>query len=127
MIALGIVFRKFDKDLFAFTSLALIFGGMTLFFLRDQTQWLSRLTQWHGFHLISRLSYGIYLNHFEILTPSMAPLSHWLGGYLGTGILLCSVIYAITLLLSIGVAWLTYALIEYPFLRLRDRLLSSSH
>jgi peptidoglycan/LPS O-acetylase OafA/YrhL len=32
-----------------------------------------QLTAWRGFHVLSRLSYGMYLNHFEVLPRLVAP------------------------------------------------------
>lgn len=116
---LGGGLRAFQKTLFAFSALALVFGGMTLWVIRDQSP-LRRILSWHGFYVISRLSYGMYLNHFELL-PRLVPLiaRHGApGGALGLAIT-----YAANVLVSMAIAAVTFILIENPFLALREKWL----
>ncbi|MBI3554973.1 MAG: acyltransferase [Deltaproteobacteria bacterium] len=113
------VFSPFHKDVFAFSSLAFIFGAMVLFTLRDGGLY-QKLASWHGFYLISRLSYGMYLNHFEVLPRLVPALSHCLGSALGAGLALAVASYGLSILVSLGIAMLTFTLIEHPFLHFRD-------
>jgi peptidoglycan/LPS O-acetylase OafA/YrhL len=53
--------------LFGLSVLALIFGGMTLFVLRDHSR-LRKPYDKHVFYLTSRLSHGMYLNHFPVFS-----------------------------------------------------------
>ena len=123
LLAAGVLLRRFDKSLFAFSALGLIYGGLVLFVLRDGSGF-SRLTRWRGFHLVSRLSYGMYLNHLEIFPHGVIWLGTWLRPRLGEGTLLFTAIYLACFLASLLIAAITFSLIEYPFLELRDRWLS---
>ena len=66
-----------------------------------------------GVRLTSRLSYSIYLIHLLILAFMLHPLFERAGAFLGT---LCLVT------IIIGLAGLTWALVEQPFLLLRRHL-----
>ena len=124
MLLAGSLLYFANKTLFAFSALALFYGAALLYMLRDRSV-LQRFCRLRLFHLLSRLSYGMYLNHFPILLfgmpvvmPFVAKLGlgtngFWLGGL---------VIVALSLLVSLT----TFAFIESPFLRLRDRWLGQS-
>lgn len=121
--ALGIALRKASADLFAFTSLACLYGAMALYLLRDRS-WVSRACSFWPFYLVSRLSYGMYLNHFEIL-PRLVPwLNRATEGLVGDPSARFALALAISTSASVLVALATFALIEYPFLRARERILS---
>jgi peptidoglycan/LPS O-acetylase OafA/YrhL len=112
-VALGCVLRMVNPDYFAFTGLALIFGATTLFILRDQSI-LRWITGARVFHTLSRLSFGMYLNHIFVLgylTPVLCKFG-FAADYLGN------------LAVSIAIAALTFVLVEAPFLELRDSLLA---
>jgi peptidoglycan/LPS O-acetylase OafA/YrhL len=121
LVTTGLILRAANRDLFAFSGLAAVYGGATLFFLRDRS-WFTRITGARVFHLGSRLSYSMYLNHFLVLSY-LAPLlwhrnSGWsltVWGFLGG--------YAVALTLSVAAAAITFTAIEWPFLQLRDRWL----
>jgi peptidoglycan/LPS O-acetylase OafA/YrhL len=119
--SVGVVLDWWDKDLYAFLALGLIFGAAVYFTMVDRSV-LSRPLQWRGFYPISRLSYGMYLNHFVVLPRSTAwivrhaedapvPLVFLTGLAVGTAISICT-------------ATATFLLIEHPFLQLRERLLA---
>jgi peptidoglycan/LPS O-acetylase OafA/YrhL len=121
LAAAGLILRAINPDLFAFSGLAAVFAGATLFVLRDRS-WLTHVTGLRVFHVLSRLSYSMYLNHFQII----ALLAPWLWGaargrpptvwvFLGG--------YFLTLVLSLAIASITFVTIEWPFIRLRDRWL----
>ena len=118
LAAAGLALLAVDADLFAFTGLALVYGGFVLFFLRDRSV-LSRFTGLRIFHVLSRLSYAMYLNHFVVMhwIPSI-----WLDAskYLSTTPAFLFG-YAVALAISVAIASLTFIAIESPFLQFRDR------
>jgi peptidoglycan/LPS O-acetylase OafA/YrhL len=120
MVVAAIGLHFLDHEVFAFTALALIFGAATLWGVGLERT--PKLLNWHGFYIVSRLSYGMYLNHFGLLERSSALLSGWrvTGGEAGFWIL-----YLINLLASIAIAFVTFQLIEWPFLQIRARWLAS--
>ena len=115
----GVCLRLINPRLFSFSSLALIFGGMTLFVLRDRSLF-SRLASSRGFYVTSRLSYGMYLNHFRVLWLCMPFL---VGSGTGNPYLRFFLGYPFVILASMVVAAITFLTIESPFLQLRDRWL----
>lgn len=121
MLGLAAMLRRTDDVVFPFLSLALIYGAVTVALLALGPGRLALLGAW-PFYAISRLSYGMYLNHFAVLrwiTPSLARLARHAGGE-----------NVVTILLSLGatvacsalIACVTFVFIERPFLLLRERL-----
>jgi peptidoglycan/LPS O-acetylase OafA/YrhL len=114
----GLVLRGIYPRIFSFSGLALIFAGLALFVLRDRSVF-TRFASRRAFYVTSRLSYGMYLNHFQVL-PLCVPLfaktslNAYLGFFVG---------FPIALLSSMTVAAITFLAIESPFLQLRDRWL----
>jgi peptidoglycan/LPS O-acetylase OafA/YrhL len=120
----GIALRNANKFVFAFLALALIFSSLTLWLLWDRSI-VTRPASWRILYPISRLSYGMYLNHFFVLPGATAwgivalrdaglpTLAVFFGGLVwGT-------------LVSAAVAFVTFVLVEHPFLALREVLLGS--
>lgn len=121
MVLVGVGLYYINRPLFSFTSLALIFGAATLFGLGLERT--PKLLGWFGFYLISRLSYGMYLNQLGLLE------------HLGKLLLVSRVeggepafwaFYPLCVLASMAVAFLTFQLIEWPFLQIRARWLGST-
>ena len=118
---IGVTLRWFNQDLFAFSGLALFYLGATIFSLRDRA-WLREFASARTFHVLSRLSYAIYLNHFVVLRSVMpdiwprllANLPHDLAFLFG---------YGTAFALSTILALFTFTIVELPFLRFRDRWL----
>jgi peptidoglycan/LPS O-acetylase OafA/YrhL len=108
-----------QKEIFDFTALALFFGSFVwLGVQRKVTLFDSRLFYW-----ISRLSFGMYLNH-EYMAPWVVEriLPH-LG--LSRSHLLANVIGVFVLVvISAAVALVTFCLVEHPFLQLRKIVLA---
>ena len=119
-IAAGFVLRGIDQTLFSFSGLALIYGGMAALGLRAGPR-VRQLTAWRGFHILSRLSYGMYLNHFEVLPRLLPRLTRALVPIVGSGWMLAAVAYLIAILASALVAAVTFVVIEEPFLALREK------
>jgi peptidoglycan/LPS O-acetylase OafA/YrhL len=115
-LAVGsVVLRQWNQHIWAYNALGFVYGALALLLLR--APWLPRLVQWHGFYVIARLSFGIYLNHVLILFPLMGVLRP----FLERNALGWAALWAAALLLSTASAFVTFALVELPFLRMRDR------
>ena len=97
-----------------------MFGAATLLGLGLKRT--PKLLDWHGFYIVSRLSYGMYLNHFGLLERASALLLGWRvkGGEPAFWIL-----YLVNLMASMAIAFVTFQLIEWPFLQIRARWLAS--
>lgn len=120
MIVLGIVLYAINQVLFNYTSLGLIFGAMALWGIGLENT--PKILDWHGFYIISRLSYGMYLNHFGLLArlgALLLPLRHR-GGEAAFWAL-----YVVSILASVAIAFVTFQLIEWPFLQIRARWLET--
>ncbi len=120
MVVLGIILYAINQVQFNYTSLGLIFGAMALWGVGLEKT--PKLLCWQGFYVISRLSYGMYLNHFGLLGRLhnlLLPLRHR-GGEPAFWIL-----YIVSILASLAIAFVTFQLIEWPFLQIRARWLAS--
>jgi peptidoglycan/LPS O-acetylase OafA/YrhL len=115
MFGAGVLVYRIMPVVTNFTAIGLIYGSFTLIGMAATR--LPAALKWHGFYVISRLSFSMYLNHFGLLDH----LSAYMGGWRKSGgepaFWACG---AISLLLSISLAGLTFLLIEWPFLRLRS-------
>ncbi len=120
MVVVGIGLYAANRLLFSFTTLALVFGAAALWGIGLKKT--PKLLDWHGFYLCSRLSYGMYLNHFGLL-----PRLYSVFGGLRTkgGEVAFWLLYVVCVLISMGVAFVTFQLIEWPFLQIRARWLES--
>lgn len=106
------------RELLIFSGLALAFGSMvavcvargnaTGFFLNSRT-----------FHVCSRLSYGMYLNHAYLLGWLFPSIRHSLGAG-GSAVALQIESFVIVTGASAACAMVTFCLIEHPFLDLRE-------
>lgn len=114
------VLYSINRMIFTFTAMALIYGSVTLWLLWDRSLF-SRPAAWRIWYPISRLSYGMYLNHFFLLSGATAWVvtrvvdvtgSTTLGSYAGivAGIVV-SMLFAVV----------TFVCVERPFLLLRAR------
>ncbi len=117
MLAAAVALYVADHVVFKFLSLAFIFGSTMLLTYGDSVQ---RFFKWHGFYVISRLSYGIYLNHFVFLPVAWPWLGEARRTYGEPGFWFC---YTLCFVASLGISFVTFQLIEWPFLALRARLL----
>lgn len=119
LAALG---RKVSQPIFDFLGSALIFGSLTWLFL-SLPQSSPRALGSRVCFVISRLSFGMYLEH-QLIMEWMSPalVSH----ISSTGMppAAADASYAVILgLAAAAAATMTYCLIERPFLRLRDHLM----
>lgn len=118
MAALAVACYCVTPFVFSFTTLSLIFGAATLYGIGSLPR--PRLLNWHGFYILSRLSYGMYLNHFGVLRVMRALFGKQCLGHGTPGFL---AYYAICLITSITLATVTFTCIEWPFLQLRAKYL----
>ncbi len=120
--AVGVALRMANKTVFAFTALGMLYGGLTLWLLWDRSM-LSSPARWRIWYPISRLSYGMYLNNYVIL-PGITYWAFMTARHAsGSMIVGCLVGLVAATLVSMGVATVTFILVERPFLILRDRVL----
>ena len=114
-----VALHVFQKEIFDFTALALFFGSFVwLGVQRNVAVFNSRLFYW-----ISRLSFGMYLNHEYMAPWVVARILPHLG--LSRSHLLANLIGVFVLaVLSAAVALVTFCLVEHPFLQLRKIVLS---
>lgn len=106
-------------DIFPFTSLALFFSAIVWWGVQTKT----RLFGQHIFYLLSRLSFGMYLNHeymehwvIQRVLPAVGGLRLPPGGASFFAGLILTVF-------SILLSTATFCLVEHPFLMLRTALL----
>jgi peptidoglycan/LPS O-acetylase OafA/YrhL len=124
--AVGVALRTLSDRVFPFTALALIYGSLAVWLMLDRS-WVQQVASWRVFYPISRLSYGMYLNHFYVLPMvtvwtvtalrvrgASEPVWFFGGLLAGTAT-------------SMLVAAMTFLLVEHPFLELRDRRLRTRH
>ena len=120
----GLLLWKLDRHVFSFTALALIFGSITAWVLTDRS-WLTRPLHARIFYPISRLSYGMYLNHLMVLPWVLAGLLGFLQRTFHQPVITFVVGLVASVAMSIAVAVVFFVAIEYPGLRLRDQYLSA--
>jgi peptidoglycan/LPS O-acetylase OafA/YrhL len=108
-----------QKEIFDFSALALFFGSFVwLGVQRHVGVFDSRLFYW-----ISRLSFGMYLNHEYIATWVVERVLPHLG--LSRSHLLANLFGVVVLAtISAAVALVTFCLVEHPFLQLRKIVLA---
>lgn len=75
----------------------------------------SRLFRWLG-----NISYGIYMYHMMVIAAVLGTL-RWLNFPVGNSALSQLIVYPASILLSIGLAWLSYRYFENGFLRIKSR------
>ncbi len=113
----GIGLRLISKNTLSYTSLALIFAGLVLLGLRSSAA--NKLASWRGFFVIARLSFGAYLNHLALIELAPDVFSRCLRAFSSNPAVFAMVFLAVSGA-SLTLAFLTFALIERPFLLLRD-------
>jgi peptidoglycan/LPS O-acetylase OafA/YrhL len=109
-----------QREVFSFTEAALLFGACTCFAISPLAKSLP-LVDARAFHVISRLSFGMYLNHryFESTVLDFfvrhVPLAN-------PGLRLVAIYVALAAVSAFAAA-VTFCLVEHPFLALRGALL----
>jgi len=112
-----------QREAFDFLGVALIFGAMIQCCLSTKSRWLAMFNV-PVFYVISRLSYGMYLNHEYFQDRIALATCAWLP-FLNQRPATQEICGASFLVLSASaLSLLTYCLIEHPFLQLRDVVLA---
>jgi peptidoglycan/LPS O-acetylase OafA/YrhL len=119
--ALGMAEHELHTVTLSFTALGLLYGGFVIVGLRSSVP--NRLTNWRIFHVLSRLSYGSYLNNL-ILLQLIDPYTHRYVSAHGASVVFFGLWFIGFVLLSNAVAFVTYAFIEVPFLERREAWLA---
>jgi peptidoglycan/LPS O-acetylase OafA/YrhL len=120
MFAAGAGLYTANRLIFNFTALGLLYGAATLWAMQKSAQ---PVLNWRVFYLISRLSYGVYLNHLIVMVVlRSSELGAWRDRAGAIGFWAC---YVISFVVCVAVAAVTFLLIESPFLQLRSRWLKS--
>jgi peptidoglycan/LPS O-acetylase OafA/YrhL len=120
--SVGLGLRSMDRNVFAMFALALMFGGFTLWALLDRSP-ASRPLASPVFYPVSRLSYGMYLNHLFFMPALSVTLTPFLVQRLGGGTPAFLAGLVLSILIAMAIAAVTFVLIEHPFLHLRERWL----
>lgn len=111
-----------DHILFKYTFVTLIFASMLWSVVTDPKSLFARILSWKYFQITSRLSYGMYLwyrfplwriaSETRALLPGASSSVQWW------------VVFMVAFTLAALLAAVTYALVERPFLQLRDQIFS---
>lgn len=115
--------RVAGGQVMSFTSLALLYGGLCYFVLVDRSL-LSAPFRWRVFFPISRLSYGMYLNHLVFGYFAMLALVAALQARGTSPAVAFWAGLLVTVVLSALIATITFIAVEHPFLVLRNHLLT---
>ncbi|MEP7381407.1 MAG: acyltransferase [Gemmatimonadota bacterium] len=121
-VATGFALRWLNGDLFPYLALALIFGGITYWALRDRS-WLSAVLRLPVWYPISRLSYSMYLNHWWVWPRSSEAIVRGVQGITANPTVVFMVSMLIGTMLSVAIAVVMFVCVEYPFLLLRDKVI----
>ena len=122
---LAVAIHGVADQVFPYLALALIFGGLTVWVLWDAS-FVSRPLNSHVFYVISRLAYGMYLNHIFIMIVTGAWAVPTLVKALGNTPPAFFLGLLFTVVSSVLVATATFVLVEHPFLQMRERWLEHS-
>jgi peptidoglycan/LPS O-acetylase OafA/YrhL len=113
----GFCLWYFAPPTFLFSVVAITYGALMFLLLRIRPPRLFRL---NIFHIIARLSFGVYLLHAGLLDRVMPFHTRVFGE--GFPSFLCAFILWGSV--SLALAFVTFSVIELPFLKLRDRSLA---
>lgn len=115
------VARYFFLNLFNYSLLAIIFSFF-LWTCLHKNNIIIKVLSWKYWHYTSKLSFGIYLSHRVVLQIC----SKYLNNSAIPAELLYSLYTFITALLCLILTFVTFILIESPFLTLRSKLLNKA-
>lgn len=104
---------------FQYSFMAMTYAALTLLLLRIQ---LPSFLRSKVFYATSRLSYSLYLIHWGLLRRFVPSHQVPIFGSGNKSFLLALVTWGIV---SLGLAFLSFSLIELPFLKLRERVLAN--
>jgi peptidoglycan/LPS O-acetylase OafA/YrhL len=114
--------QKLQREVLDFTGITILFGALVWFLLSRKPAWLSFLKS-RVFFVLSRLSFGMYLNH-EYMHKRVAAFALAHIPFANEVPALHNIAAAaILVVLAAMVATVTFCLIEHPFLELRTAVL----
>lgn len=119
-----VVLRTVQREVFNFTGLTLVLGGLVAAALHCGSS--VRVLNSAVFYWLSRLSYGMYLNHAYLHEPLARLAMDLIPGSKQAAPLHFVITECAVVVLSACFAVITFCLIEHPFLRLRDAWLERS-
>ena len=115
--------QQVQREVFAFTGVTLVFGALVWYLLCKRPAWVGPLEH-RAFYVLSRLSFGMYLNHEYLHEPTAAAARAALPAAVPAvahNVVVAAVLFA----LSAAVSVVTFCAIEHPFLLLRERVLAA--
>jgi peptidoglycan/LPS O-acetylase OafA/YrhL len=116
---LFVVLRLVQHELLIFSGLALFFGSLVWLGLTPGVSFFSS----KFFYWISRLSFGMYLNHAYLIGPVLSNSLLHFSFFSASSIPSQLIATFMLVFLSAGLSLLTFSVIEQPFLNLRFHLL----
>ena len=117
---IGIALRAYDKIVFPYLALALIYGSV-VWFLWNAQGVVDRVARVPIFHAIARLSFGMYLNH--LIDANAVPRAVSIAAMLTSSVLAqCALGLVMVTLQSALLALVSYVVVEQPWLRTRAAL-----
>jgi peptidoglycan/LPS O-acetylase OafA/YrhL len=121
-VAVMIALYLIQKEIFDFTALALLFGSLVWLGLQKRPAiFNSRVFYW-----LSRLSFGMYLNH-EYMCPWIVNKFLPLLPFIAKFPVLSNLIGIVTVtMFSAAVSLITFCFVEHPFLQLRKTVLETA-
>lgn len=121
-IVLGIVLREYNNVVFPYLALGLIYGGLMVALIpgRGGPFGVFRATP---FYTMSRLSYGMYLNHLAVLRWVTPAVSRVTERAIGTAAAGASIALITTVACSVLFSAVLFVAVERPFLDLREKVI----
>jgi peptidoglycan/LPS O-acetylase OafA/YrhL len=114
--------RAVQREVFNLSGMTLVLGSLVWIGLHAEVA-LPRILSASVFYVLSRLSFGIYLNHAYLHEPLSRLTMAYVPGANGAPSLHLLLTEGLVMALSTFCAAVTFCLIEHPFLRLRETLL----
>jgi peptidoglycan/LPS O-acetylase OafA/YrhL len=117
----AVMLRNANGTVFPFLSLGMIYGSVMVALLAIGSDKL-RVFGAPVFYRVSRLSYGMYLNHFAVLRWIAPSVGRAVKAVAGQNLFAVFATLGIVVAISLAFAVATFVLIEHPFLALRERV-----
>ena len=122
--AAGLMLRAMDKISFAYVAMAFLYGSL-VWFLWNSRRVAVVVGRVRLFHVVARLSFGMYLNH--LVLRDEVPRAHMVAAAV-TDSSLAQAVLALMIVIaqSALLATITYVLVEQPWLRVRAAQLDAA-
>lgn len=113
-----------QRWLFCFAAASWVFSATTANLI-TRPWFLKSFFSWRIFYWLSRLSYGMYLNHMYLFEPIARWTLRYVPGAEQSPLLNFAAAAGLLVGASMAIALLSYCLIEHPFIALRDAMLKA--